>query len=183
MRSPFCGAVVVTIESPFAPPRAESTPPDFAMSNRLTTPSQLAVEVGETSDGLWVAGGAGRGRISQISATVIRIDVEGHAYTEFAEAMMPMMDKLVGDGARLYLGIDAEGMASYDARFRYLWTEWIKRNEPSIDGLLILFRSRVVQSVAVIINAVTGGELVEACDNRDEFEQRLAMAVGAVKGK
>lgn len=148
------------------------------------TTAEPTVEVGETADGLWVAGAAGRGRISrislisgQINAAVVRIDVEGHAYTEFAEAMTPMMDKLVADGGRLYLGIDAEGMASYDARFRYLWTEWIKRNESSIDGLLILFRSRVVQSVAVIINAVTGGELVEACDNRDEFEDRLAHAV------
>jgi hypothetical protein len=146
------------------------------MSMRSMTDSEPTVEVGETADGLWVAGSAGRGRISRISTTVVRIDVEGHAYTEFAEAMMPMMDKLVVGGGRLYLGIDAEGMASYDARFRYLWTEWIKRNEPSIDGLLILFRSRVVQSVAVIINAVTGGELVEACDNRDEFEARLAQA-------
>lgn len=155
------------------------------MSTRVMTTSEPTVEVGETTDGLWVAGAAGRGRISlitglisgQISVAVVRIDVEGHAYTEFAEAMTPMMDKLLADGGRLYLGIDAEGMASYDARFRYLWTEWIKRNESSIDGLLILFRSRVVQSVAVIINAVTGGELVEACDNRDEFEDRLARAV------
>lgn len=147
------------------------------MSNDLS-PSSLAIEVGETADGLWVAGAAGRGRISRVSATVVRIDVEGHAYTEFAEAMTPLMDKLVAGGSRLYLGIDAEGMASYDARFRYLWTEWIKRNESAIDGLLILFRSRVVQSVAVIINAVTGGELVEACDDRDEFELRLARAVG-----
>jgi hypothetical protein len=158
------------------------------MSTHAMTNSEPKVEVGETMDGLWVAGAAGRGRIARVGAAVVRIDVEGHAYTEFAEAMTPMMDKLIaqlavggGDGGRLYLGIDAEGMASYDARFRYLWTEWIKRNESSIDGLLILFRSRVVQSVAVIINAVTGAELVEACDNRDEFEDRLAQA--AVEAK
>jgi hypothetical protein len=135
------------------------------------------IEVGETEDGLWVAGAAGRGRISQISNTVVRIDVDGHAYSEFAEHMTPLMDDLVAVRGRLYLGIDAEGMASYDARFRYLWTEWIKANQGAIDGMLILFRSRVVQSVAVIINAVTGDELVEACDNRDEFEDRLAQAV------
>lgn len=135
------------------------------------------IEVGETSDGLWVAGAAGRGRIAQISSTVVRIDVEGHAYAEFAELMTPLMDQLVADRGRLYLGIDAEGMASYDARFRYLWTEWIKRNESALDGLVILFRSRVVQSVVVIINAVTGGELVEACDDSDAFEDRLAEAV------
>ena len=136
-----------------------------------------SVEVGETEDGLWVAGAAGRGRIAQISTTVVRIDVEGHAYGEFAEAMTPLMDRLVATSGRLYLGIDAEGMASYDARFRYLWTEWIKRNEAALDGLVILFRSRVVQSVVVIINAVTGGELVEACDDREAFEDRLAQAV------
>ena len=54
--------------------------------------------------------------------------------------------------------------------------EWIKANEALIDGLLILFRSRVVQSVVVIINAVTGEELVEACSERESFEQRLANA-------
>lgn len=136
-----------------------------------------SIEVGETGDGLWVAGAAGRGRIAQLSTTVIRIDVEGHAYVEFAEAMTPLMDQLVTDQGRLYLAIDAEGMASYDARFRYLWTEWIKRNETALDDLVILFRSRVVQSVVVIINAVTGGELVEACDDREAFEDRLAAAV------
>jgi hypothetical protein len=135
------------------------------------------IEIERTADGLWVAGAAGRGRLSQISRTVVRIDVEGHAYCEFAEAMQPFMNHLVRTGGRLYLGIDAEGMNSYDSRFRYLWTEWIKANERAIDGLLILFRSRIVLSAAVIINAVTGGELVEACDNRDEFEDRLAAAV------
>jgi hypothetical protein len=135
------------------------------------------IEVERTQDGLWIAGAAGRGRLTQISRTVVRIDVEGHAYTEFAEVMQPVIDLLLRSRGRLYLGIDAEGMGSYDSRFRYLWTEWIKANEVSIDGLLILFRSRIVQSAAVIINAVTGGELVEACDNRDEFEDRLAAAV------
>ena len=135
------------------------------------------IEVEKTEYGLWVAGAAGRGRLSQISNTVVRIDVEGHAYSEFAEAMQPFMDELVRMRGRLYLGIDAEGMNSYDSRFRYLWTEWIKANEQAIDGLLILFRSRIVLSAAVIINAVTGGELVEACDDREEFEDRLAAAV------
>jgi hypothetical protein len=135
------------------------------------------IEFERTEDGLWIAGAAGRARLSQISNTVVRIDVDGHAYTEFAEAMLPSMNELVGLRGRLYLGIDAEGMNSYDSRFRYLWTEWIKANETAIDGLLILFRSRMVQSVAVIINAVTGEELVEACDDRDEFEDRLAAAV------
>lgn len=135
------------------------------------------IEVETTSDGLWIAGAAGRGRLAQISATVVRIDVEGHAYSEFAEAMQLAMDQAVRNCGRLYLGIDAEGMTSYDSRFRYLWTEWIKANERAIDGMLILFRSRIVQSAAVIINAVTGGELVEACDDRDEFEDRLAAAV------
>jgi hypothetical protein len=135
------------------------------------------IEIEQTEDGLWVAGAAGRGRLAQISTTVIRIDLEGHAYTEFASAMQPFMDELVRTRGRLYLGIDAEGMSSYDSRFRYLWTEWIKANDRVIDGLLFLFRSRIVQSAAVIMNAVTGGDIVEACDDRDEFEDRLAAAV------
>lgn len=135
------------------------------------------IEVGTTEDGLWVAGAAGRGRLAQISNTVIRIDVEGHAYAEFASTMQPSMDRLVAEYGRIYLGIDGEGMSSYDSRFRYLWTEWIKANNHALDGVLILFRSRIVQSAAVIMNAVTGGDTVEACDDRDEFEDRLAAAV------
>ena len=135
------------------------------------------IEHGQTEDGLWVAGSAGRGRIARICASVVRIDVEGHAYGAFAEAMTPIVNELVVSGRRLYLGIDAEGMRSYDPRFRYLWTEWIKAHQPAIDGLLLLFSSKVVESVVVIINAVTGEELVEACDNRDAFEDRLAEAV------
>ena len=135
------------------------------------------IEVGETKDGLWVAGAAGRGRVTLVGSSVVRIDVEGHAYTEFAEVMLSLMDDLARERPRLYLGIDAEGMASYDARFRYLWTEWIKANRDVIDGISILFRSRVVQSVAVIINAVTGADLVEASDDREAFEDRLAQAL------
>lgn len=137
-----------------------------------------SIEVGETKDGLWVAGAAGRGRAMTLDDKVVRIDVEGHAYVEFAEVMLPMLDELLAKHQRLYLGIDAEGMASYDARFRYLWTEWIKRNQGSLDGILLLFRSRMVQSVAVIINAVTGGQPVEAFDDREVFEDRLAAALG-----
>lgn len=135
------------------------------------------IEVEMTEDGLWVAGTSGRARLSQIGATVVRMDVEGHAYHEFAEVMRATMDSLAQTQGRLYLGIDAEGMNSYDSRFRYLWTEWIKANRHAIDGLLILFRSRAVEGVAVIINAVTGGDVIEACDDRDEFEDRLAAAV------
>lgn len=135
------------------------------------------IELGETPDGLWVAASSGRGRISQLSNTVVRIDVEGHAYGAFAEAMTPLMTSLVAKHGRLYIGIDAEGMGSYEPRFRYLWTEWIKAHESAVDGLLILFRSRVVQSVVVIINAVTGDDIVEACDDRESFEARLAAAL------
>jgi hypothetical protein len=135
------------------------------------------IEVEMTDNGLWVAGSSGRARLAQIGDTVVRIDLEGHAYHEFAEAMRATMDSLARSQGRLYLGIDAEGMNSYDGRFRYLWTEWIKANRESIDGLLILFRNRAVEGVAVIINAVTGGDVIEACDDRDEFEDRLAAAV------
>ena len=141
------------------------------------TRSEPHIEVGETKDGLWIAGAAGRGRITLVGSSVVRIDVEGHAYAEFAEVMTAFMDEAARERSRIYLGIDAEGMASYDARFRYLWTEWIKANRDILDGILILFRSRVVQSVAVIINAVTGADLVEAWDDRDAFEDRLAEAL------
>ncbi len=141
--------------------------------------SDSDVEMGETADGLWVAASSGRGRLTRIGASVVRIDIDGHAYADFARIMTSAMDELALRQGALYIGIDAEGMESYDARFRYLWTEWIKANETRIDGLLILFRSRVVQSVVVIINAVTGEDLVEACGDREQFEQRLATAAEA----
>ena len=135
------------------------------------------IEVEETSDGIWMAAAAGRARLSRVGAAVVRIDVDGHAYTEFAELMAGPLNELLESHEHVFLGIDAEGMSSYDARFRYLWTEWIKRNQHSLDGVLMLFRSRIVQSAAVIINAVAGGRLIDACDVRDDFETRLAEAV------
>lgn len=140
------------------------------------------IEIGQSRDGVWVAGAAGRGRVSLIGGTVVRIDVDGHAYEEFAEPLLAPLDHLVETFGRVYLGIDAEGMNSFDARFRYLWTEWIKRNQFALDGVLVLFRSRVVESAVVVINAVTGGEQVEACDDRESFEERLAEAVLRSRG-
>jgi hypothetical protein len=137
------------------------------------------IEVEPTRDGLWMAGAIGRVRLAKIADAVVRVDIEGHAYPEFAAAMQPILDGIVREHGHVYLGVDAEGMSSYDARFRYLFTEWLKANDGAIDGMLVLFRSRVVESAAVIINAVTGGELVTACDDREWFEDRLA---GAASG-
>lgn len=134
------------------------------------------IEVGETSDGLWIATDTGRGRLSQLAPTVVRIDVEGHGHAAFARTMIERMDQIIEQGGRLYVGIDAEGMHSYDPGFRYRWTEWIKAHAGQLDGVLILFRSHVVQSVAVIINAVIEDERMESCDEREAFEDRLASA-------
>ena len=137
------------------------------------------IEIEPTPDGLWMAGPVGRVRLAQLTETVVRVDIEGHAYAEFAAAMQPTLDGIVERHGRVYLGVDAEGMRSYDPRFRYLWTEWLKANDGRLDGMLILFRDRTVESAAVIMNAVAGGEVVTACDDREWFEDRL---VGAVSG-
>ncbi|EDM76041.1 hypothetical protein PPSIR1_06723 [Plesiocystis pacifica SIR-1] len=131
------------------------------------------IEIKPTADGVWLSAAAGRARVSKVGMTVIRVDVEGHAYAEFAEVMLAPLDRLIANEGRVFLGIDGEGMASYDARFRYLWTEWIKRNRSHLDGVLLLFGSRAIESAAVVINAVTGTKEVQTCDSRELFETRL----------
>ena len=124
-----------------------------------------------------IAARAGRARVTRICNTVVRVDIDGHAYAEFAEAMFEPVDALLADTGRVFLGLDAEAMSSYDSRFRYLWTEWIKRHRDAISGVHMLFRSRVAESAAIVINAVTGEEKVETCSDRDAFEERLAAEV------
>ncbi|NVB42903.1 hypothetical protein G6O69_34095 [Pseudenhygromyxa sp. WMMC2535] len=135
------------------------------------------IEVMPTADGLWVAGRAGRARLSKIGPGVARVDVDGHAYAEFAEHLIATIDEQLGSCGHIFLGLDAEAMRSYDARFRYLWTEWIKRNRDSIIGIHMLFGSSLAESAAVVINAVTGEDKVETCNNREQFEDRLAAEV------
>lgn len=134
------------------------------------------IEVEPTHDGAWFAGPAGRGRVTRLSQTTLRVDFEGHAYTEFFRVVHPIADQIIRNHGRVFFGIDAEGLRSYETKFRYAWTEWIKANLGAVDHVLVLYRSRVVQSGVVIVNAVTGTDLVELVRERDEFEDRLASA-------
>lgn len=135
------------------------------------------VEITPTQDGVWVASSTGRARVSRISNTVVRVDLDGHCSSEFAVPMQQALDDLLSTRGRLFIGVDAEAMASYDSRFRYLWTEWIKNNQQSIDGLLVLFRGQMIRVAVVVINAVTGSNVVQPSGDRDEFEDQLYEAV------
>lgn len=135
------------------------------------------IETIDTPDGVLVAGAIGRARVAQLSATVVRIDIEGHAYTEFATLLQRPLDALLRARRRLFVGVDAEGMHSYESRFRYLWTEWLKANGDTLDDMLVLFRSRIIESAVVVINAVMGRTQVTACRDRERFETALADAV------
>ena len=84
------------------------------------------VEITRTQDGVWVASATGRARVSRICATVLRVDLDGHCSWEFAGPIQDTMNELLRAQGRIFIGVDAEAMASYDSRFRYLWTEWIK---------------------------------------------------------
>jgi hypothetical protein len=135
------------------------------------------VEITRTQDGVWVASSTGRARVARISNTVVRVDLDGHCSSEFAGPIQQMLNDLLLTRGRLFIGVDAEAMASYDSRFRYLWTEWIKHNQQSIDGLLVLFRSQMIRVAVVVINAVTGSNVVQPSVDRDEFEDQLYDAV------
>lgn len=135
------------------------------------------VEITRTPDGVWVASSTGRARVARISNTVVRVDLDGHCSSQFATPIQQALDDLLSTRGRLFIGVDAEAMASYDSRFRYLWTEWIKNNEKSIDGLLVLFRSQMIRVAVVVINAVTGSNVVQPSGDRDDFEDQLYDAV------
>lgn len=140
-------------------------------------PAPRNVEITKTQDGVWVASSTGRARVSRISNTVVRVDLDGHCSSEFAGPIQEAMNELLLTRGRLFIGVDAEAMASYDSRFRYLWTEWIKNNQGSLDGLLVLFRSQMIRVAVVVINAVAGVNIVQPTVDRDEFEDQLYDAV------
>ncbi len=141
------------------------------------------VEITKTQDGVWVASSTGRARVARISNTVVRVDLDGHCSAEFAAPIQAALDELIATRGRLYIGVDAEAMASYDSRFRYLWTEWIKTNEKVIDGLLVLFRSQMIRVAVVVNNAVAGAGVVQSSRDRDEFEDQLYDAVLRCRGR
>jgi hypothetical protein len=135
------------------------------------------VEITPTRDGVWIASRTGRARVARISNTVARIDLDGHCSSEFVVPIQQALDELLHTHGRLYVGIDADAMASYDVRFRYLWTEWVKAHQKSLDGLLVLSRSQMVRVATIVINAVVGSEIMQRSVDRDEFEDRLHDAV------
>jgi hypothetical protein len=126
---------------------------------------------------VWLAGPSGRARLARISNTVVRIDIDGHAYGEFAEPMQERLDWLLSHHGRVFVALDAEAMASYDGRFRYQLTEWIKRNHSAIDGMIMLVRHESAKVAAVVINAVNDADVIDSCTDRDEFEDLLYEAV------
>ncbi len=135
------------------------------------------IEITRTATGLMLAGELGWARLDVIGPGVVRIDLEGHGYTDFVPVLHEPLDASIRDHGQVFIGVDAEGMRSFERRFRYLWTEWIKCERDHIETLLVLTHNRAVEGAAVIINAVTNTTSVETCRQRDDFEARLDAAV------
>jgi hypothetical protein len=143
------------------------------------------LDITQTGDGLWLVAGPSRARLARLGTSVVRIDFEGHGHERFAPTLTKYLTKVLEETPRLYLGVDAEAMCSYDGRFRYLWTEWFKQHLDALEGVLVLFRSPVILSGTIIVNAVAGRRVIEACAERDRFEERLEAVLagdGAPRG-
>ena len=137
-------------------------------------PTLEAFERFETSDGFVMASQRGLVRVSVLGPQVVRLDLERHAHADFAEPTQEVLDRVAASGnGPLFMAVDAEGMTSYDSRFRYLWTEWLKRNINNIECVSGLFRNGLIEAGVIVINAVTGLNLIQRCRTRDDFEDRL----------
>jgi hypothetical protein len=100
----------------------------------------------------------------------------GAALGVFVDEGMRLCQQRIAEGRRIFMFIDASQLASYETAFRTRWGDFLKAHKGSIDGVHILFASKLVQMGIVIVNGLTGGSIVPYSD-RAAFDRARAEVV------
>lgn len=107
---------------------------------------------------------------------VVLATYEGVAAEAFVPKITATLDQWIADGRRVTIGVDTLELSSYETGYRKGWTQWMGDNRPHIQGVHILFRSRLVQMGITIVNSLIGG-VITAYTDRAKFDTAVALAV------
>lgn len=140
----------------------------------------MSLTISGTQDVFVLATPRGRAEVDLRLPGLAEIRYIGLATGAFPREIQPHLDRWVAAGKRITLFVDAAELKSYETEFRSLWATWMKTNRARLDGVHILFRSKLVEMGISIVNPFVGGFIVPWSD-RAGFEAALHKARDAAR--
>ncbi|MEZ4230007.1 MAG: hypothetical protein R3B89_12600 [Polyangiaceae bacterium] len=126
----------------------------------------------DLDDGFALSSRGGDCQLFHLAPGLVKVSYRGLATRDFAEHVMQELEILLRRDSRLEVFIDAGALRSYQSDFRKVWTAWLLQHKAELDGVHILFQSRVVEMGINIANVVLG-DFIRAYAKRPDFERRL----------
>jgi hypothetical protein len=146
-------------------------------SSESSTP---AIELTEQEHGFTGAWRLGRMVYVERIPGVFEITYDGAALGAFCGPAMARCDARIREGHSIQMFIDASKLTTYESEFRTRWGEWLRDNKRYLDGVHILFSSKLIYMGIVIVNGITGGAIVPSSD-RGAFERAREFARGGAR--
>lgn len=135
------------------------------------------IETIQHPDGFEQRARLGSVRMREPAPGVFETTYVGAALGAFVDEGKRRCDARLAEGRRITMFIDASKLASYETEFRTRWGKFLEEHKASIDGVHILFSSKLVYMGIVIVNGLTGGSIVPYSD-RAAFERARDEAAG-----
>ena len=102
--------------------------------------------------------------------------VSGHAGLKIAQAIVRFNDDLISRGVEPYMFDDWMELTGYTTEARQALTTWTRQRLPSIRGVHVLVKSKLVAMGVALSNTAIGGS-IQSYSDRTEFEQALDEAI------
>jgi hypothetical protein len=117
----------------------------------------------------------GLGEVDNIAPGLLHCRYAGRIRLEHVEPLMREGDRLIAEGYRLLVALDADDVHAYESEVRKVVQQWIADNRANLEGFWVLFRSPLVKMGLNVVNAFTGGALRGFTDP-EAFDRELAEA-------
>jgi hypothetical protein len=144
------------------------------------SPIKPDVEFSEQENGFTCTWRLGRMVYAERTPGVFEIIYEGAALGAYCEPAIARCDARIKDGHSIQMFIDASKLSTYESEFRTRWGEWLRDNKRYLDGVHILFASKLIYMGIVIVNGITGGVIIPYSD-RASFERARDLALGGAR--
>jgi len=136
------------------------------------------------ADGFILRTQHGSAEVRRLARGILGVRYEGLATDEMGSEVRAALREWVDANVRITLFVDASGLRAYEPAYRKGWTEWLSQQKRQLDGVHILFRSKLVELGIGIVNALIGG-VISAYSDPALFErtQRLAVSRAAADAR
>jgi hypothetical protein len=99
----------------------------------------------------------GTATIEELAPGFILGHYDGLAAESMVRPIARLLDQRVGEGRRIAIAVNALNMGSYETGYRKGWSDWMSKNRPHLDVVLILFRSNLVRMGISIVSMIING--------------------------